>query len=77
MRKYAIYISFLIILFLIYGFVIFLEKIHYNQVIFNYKTDGIAVLTGGKGRINLGLELFNKNKNNVSIHISDVTRRFL
>ena len=62
MRKLALYISSLIILFLIYGFIIFLKKIHYNQVSFNYKTDGIAVLTGGKGRINLGLELFNKNK---------------
>ena len=54
MRKLALYISSLITLFLIYGFVTFLKKIHYNQVNFNHKTDGIAVLTGGKGRINLG-----------------------
>lgn len=74
MRKLALYISSLIILFLIYGFVIFLKKIHYNQVSFNYKTDGIAVLTGGTGRINLGLELFNKNKN-LKLIISGVDRK--
>ena len=74
MRKLALYISSLIILFLIYGFVIFLKKIHYNQVNFNYKTDGIAVLTGGKGRINLGLELFNKNRN-LKLIISGVDKK--
>ena len=74
MMKLALYISSLIILFLIYGFVIFLNKIHYNQVRFNYKTDGIAVLTGGTGRIKLGLELFNKNKN-LKLIISGVDRK--
>ena len=74
MRKLALYISSLIILFLIYGFVIFLKKIQYNQVNFNYQTDGIAVLTGGKGRINLGLELFNKNKN-LRLIISGVDKK--
>ena len=73
MKKLALYIFSLIILFLIYGFVIFLKKIHYNKVSFNYKTDGIAVLTGGTGRINLGLELFNKNKN-LKLIISGVDR---
>ena len=73
MRKLALYILSLIILSLIYGFVIFLKKIHYNQVSFNNKTDGIAVLTGGTGRINLGLELFNKNKN-LKLIISGVDR---
>ena len=63
MRKLALYISSLLILFLIIGFVIFLKRIQYKQVNFHYQTDGIAVLTGGKGRINLGLELFNKSKN--------------
>ena len=43
-------------------FVTFLE-IRYNKVNFNYQADGIAVLTGGKGRISLGLELFNSNRN--------------
>ena len=74
MRKSALYISSLIILFLIYGFIVFLKKIHYNQVSFNYKTDGIAVLTGGKGRINLGLELFNKNRN-LKLIISGVDKK--
>ena len=74
MRKLALYISLLIILFLIYGFVIFLKKIHYNQVSFNNLTDGIAVLTGGKGRINLGLELFNKNRN-LRLIISGVDKK--
>ena len=74
MRKLALYISLLIILFLIYGFVIFLKKIHYNQASFNYQTDGIAVLTGGKGRINLGLELFNKNRN-LRLIISGVDKK--
>ena len=74
MRKLALYIFLLIILFLIYGFVVFLKKIHYNQVSFNYQTDGIAVLTGGKGRINLGLELFNKNRN-LRLIISGVDKK--
>ena len=74
MRKVAIYIFSLIILFLIYGFVNFFEKIHNNQVNFNNQTDGIAVLTGGKGRINLGLELFKKNKN-LRLIISGVDKK--
>ena len=40
----------------------------------NYKTDGIAVLTGGKGRIKLGLELFNKNRN-LRLIISGVDKK--
>ena len=74
MRKSALYISSLIILFLIYGFIVFFKKIHYNQVSFNYKTEGIAVLTGGKGRINLGLELFKKNRN-LKLIISGVDKK--
>ncbi|MDA9708163.1 YdcF family protein [Alphaproteobacteria bacterium] len=74
MRKLALYIILLIILLLISGFVIFLKKIHDNQVNFNYKSDGIAVLTGGKGRINLGLELFNKNRN-LRLIISGVDKK--
>ena len=74
MRKLVLYICLLIILLLIYGFVVFLKKIHYNQASFNYQTDGIAVLTGGKGRINLGLELFNKNRN-LKLIISGVDKK--
>ena len=74
MRKLALYISSLFILLLIYGFIIYLKKIQYNQVNFNYQTEGIAVLTGGKGRVNLGLELFNKNKN-LRLIISGVDKK--
>ena len=74
MRKLALYISSLLIFFLIYGFITFLKKIQYNQENFNYQTDGIAVLTGGKGRISLGLELFNKNKN-IRLIISGVDKK--
>ena len=74
MRKLALYISLLIILFLIFGFVIFLKKIKHNQVNFNNQTDGIAVLTGGKGRINLGLKLF-KESTNLKLIISGVDKK--
>ena len=74
MRKLSLYIFLFIILFFIYGFVIFLKKIHYNQNGFNYKTEGIAILTGGKGRISLGLELFNKNRN-LKLIISGVDKK--
>jgi uncharacterized SAM-binding protein YcdF (DUF218 family) len=74
MRKLALYISALFVLILIYGFMIFLKKIQYNQVNFNYQTDGIAVLTGGKGRVDLGLELFNKNIN-LRLIISGVDKK--
>ncbi len=74
MRKLTLYIFSLMILFLIYGFVMFLKNIYHNQASFNYQTDGIAVLTGGKGRINLGLELFSKNKN-LRLIISGVDKK--
>ena len=74
MRKLALYIIFLIILSFIYGFIIFLKKIQYNKVNFNSQTEGIAVLTGGKGRINLGLELFDKNRN-LKLIISGVDKK--
>ena len=74
MRKLGLYIFSIIILILIYSFVIFFEKIQYNQSNFNYQTDGIAVLTGGKGRINLGLELFSSNRN-LQLIISGVDKK--
>ena len=74
MRKLAIYILALMILSLICGFEMYLIKIHNNQVSFNYQTDGIAVLTGGKGRIDLGLELFIRNKN-LRLIISGVDKK--
>ena len=74
MRKLALYLIFLIILSFTYGLIIFLKKIQYNQVNFNSKTEGIAVLTGGKGRIDLGLKLFKKNKN-LQLIISGVDKK--
>ena len=74
MRYLALYISSLFILLLIYGLIIFFNKIQYDQVNFNYQTDGLAVLTGGKGRIGLGLELFNKH-NNLRLIISGVDKK--
>ena len=62
MRNFTLCILAFIILSIIYSFIIFLKKIHYNEVIFNKYSDGIAVLTGGKGRINLGLKLFSENR---------------
>ncbi len=74
MRKLALYIYSLIILFLILGFIVFLKKIEYNQVNLDNQTDGIAVLTGGKGRINLGLDLFKENRN-LRLIISGVDKK--
>lgn len=74
MRYLALYIFSLFILFLTYGLIIFFNKIQYDQVNFNYQTDGLAVLTGGKGRIGLGLELFNKH-NNLRLIISGVDKK--
>ena len=62
MRKFTLCILSFVILSIIYIFIIFLKKINYNEVVFNNDSDGIAVLTGGKGRINLGLKLFSENK---------------
>ena len=74
MRKLALYIFSLIILFLMYGFVVFLKKIEYNKINYDDQTDGIAVLTGGKGRINLGLALFDKSRN-LRLIISGVDKK--
>ena len=74
MRKLALYIFSLIILFLTYDFILFIKKIDYKQVNFYNQTDGIAVLTGGKGRINLGLDLFKKSSN-LRLIISGVDKK--
>ena len=55
-------------------FIIFIEKIKYKDTAFNEATDGIAVLTGGKGRINLGLALLKENKN-MKLIISGVGKK--
>ena len=74
MRKFILYTLSIMILFIAYGFATFLKKIQYNKINYNYQTDGIAVLTGGKGRINLGLELFNSNRN-LRLIISGVDKK--
>ena len=74
MRSLVLYTFSIIIVFKIYGFLIFIKKIQYQEISFSEISDGIAVLTGGKGRINLGLELFYKN-NGLQLIISGVDKK--
>lgn len=74
MRNFTLCILAFFILSIIYSFITFLKKIHYNEVIFNNDSDGIAVLTGGKGRISLGLKLFSEN-NTLQLIISGVDKQ--
>ena len=74
MNKIALYAFSLFIFSIIYSFIIFLQKIKYEEVIYNNSSDGIAVLTGGKGRVGLGLELF-KNNRNLKLIISGVDKK--
>ena len=74
MRNLILYTFSIIIVFKIYGFLIFIKKIQYQEISFSEISDGIAVLTGGKGRINLGLELFNSNRN-LRLIISGVDKK--
>ena len=74
MRKLALYTLSFIILLIIYTFINFLKKIDYREAIFNNDSDGIAVLTGGKGRISLGLNLFSENIN-LQLIISGVDKQ--
>ncbi len=74
MRKLVIYTFLLIISLIIIYFIVFLNKIKYEKITYNNTSDGIAVLTGGKGRINLGLELFSSNSN-LQLIISGVDKK--
>ena len=74
MRLLLIYLLLLVILLIISSFIIFNSKINYKDIKFNDETDGIVVLTGGKGRINLGLDLLNKNQN-LKLIISGVDKK--
>ena len=56
MRKLFIYFFSLFLIFLILGFFYFLRVITYTNVMTGKNIDGIAILTGGKGRIDLGLK---------------------
>ena len=74
MNKLALYAFLPIIFFFTYSFIIFLQQIAYEEVIYNNSSDGIAVLTGGKGRISLGLSLYQKNRN-LQLIISGVDKK--
>ena len=74
MRKLCIYFFSLFLILLIIGFLNFLKVITYTEVIMAKNIDGIAILTGGKGRIDLGLNLFTK-KSNIKLIISGVDRK--
>ena len=74
MRILCIYIFSLFLVLLILGFFNFLKVIKYTDEIIGKNIDGIAILTGGKGRIDLGLDLFTK-QSNIKLIISGVDRK--
>lgn len=74
MRKLSLYIFSIFIILIFYGYMVFLKKISYKADLFNVSSDAIAVLTGGKGRIKLGLELYN-NKKDLLLIISGVDKK--
>ena len=69
----AIFLSFFLFTILV-GFTFFLDKIEYKEINLNSNIDGVAVLTGGKGRIKLGLELLEGNKD-LKLIISGVDKK--
>lgn len=74
MRILFIYLFSLFLILLILGLFYFLNFIKYNNYIIDKNIDGIAILTGGKGRISLGLKLFKEHKN-VKLIISGVDKK--
>jgi uncharacterized SAM-binding protein YcdF (DUF218 family) len=54
-------ILFILIIFWIIGFCVFVNKIITEKPIMTFKSDAIVVLTGGKGRIDAGIELLFNN----------------
>ena len=74
MRKLFIYFFSLFLILLIIGFFNFLKIITYTNLITGKNIDGIAILTGGKGRIDLGLNLF-KEQSNIRLIISGVDNK--
>ena len=74
MRKLFIYFFSLFLILLIIGFFNFLKIITYTNLITGKNIDGIAILTGGKGRIDLGLNLF-KEQSNIRLIISGVDKK--
>ena len=74
MRKLFIYFFSLFLILLILGFFYFLKIISYTNLIVGKNIDGIAILTGGKGRIDLGLNLF-KEQSDIKLIISGVDKK--
>ena len=74
MRKVTLYILSIVLILFFIGYNSFYRKIQYKEVSFNLATDGIAVLTGGKGRIKLGLELMSVHQN-IKLLISGVDKK--
>ena len=74
MRKFFISFFSLFLILLILGFLYFLNITKYNNLIIGKDIDGIAILTGGKGRINLGLNLL-KRDYNIKLIISGVDKK--
>ena len=74
MRLLVIYFLLFFLLVICTFFITFTGKIKYKDIDFNDDSDGIAVLTGGQGRIKLGLDLLNKNKK-LQLIISGVDKK--
>jgi uncharacterized SAM-binding protein YcdF (DUF218 family) len=74
MRKLFIYFFSLFLILLMLGFFYFLKVITYTNVITGKNIDGIAILTGGKGRIDSGLNLFTK-QSDIRLIISGVDKK--
>ena len=74
MRKLFIYFFSFFFILLILGFFYFLDSIKYNNIVVNKNIDSIAILTGGKGRISLGLKLFIEHSN-IKLIISGVDKK--
>ena len=74
MRKLFFYLFSLFFILLVIGFFYFLNFIKYNKLVVDKSIDSIAILTGGKGRITLGLKLFKKHPD-IKLIISGVDKK--
>ena len=63
--KILILVCFSLLLLLIFGFLRFSAYINSYEAISNINIQGIAVLTGGKGRIDKGIKAFRKNPESI------------
>ena len=74
MRRILIILLALFLLLSTIGYFIYLYNIKYNNLVLGQNIDGIAVLTGGKGRIKLGLNLLAEDSR-VKLIISGVDKK--